>query len=197
MSEGTKSEINTAGFKEYLQHGGWDCGVSNVAYIEGIPRDDKNKVAVAKIINELGANKKEGTDILAIEDYFIARPEYDATADTNWTIDGLRSELEKGRVVMVAYQNWQKPKDRIGPARNKWGHYGMVYKIENDRIFMFDPGEKKGWKVLTIADFTERWYELDFSREDRAQKISWMRWALSVDIKAARAWRLAHKTPLM
>jgi ABC-type bacteriocin/lantibiotic exporter with double-glycine peptidase domain len=171
-------------FKEYRQKANWDCGLSTVAYFTGIPRS--NVAAISELSNELGVSVKEGTDIVAIEDYFASRPEFLARANTSWTLSGIQKELQEGRECMVAYQNWQKSSDR---GRTDWGHYGVIFKIENNRVYLFDPGEKKGWKIFTPAEFVERWYEVDYDRNHI--NILWPKWAISIDRRGAKERKLA------
>lgn len=197
MAEGVKTNIDTAVFKEYPQKTEEDCGLRLGAYLTGI--DNDNDAKIDQLAKDLHLRENEGVDIVDIEDYFLARPEYDARANTNWTIDEISEAINNGKVCVVDFQNWQRPEDQIGKEKDEWGHYGIIYKIANGRVHLYDPGEPETEckKDYSIDEFLERWYELDYSREDRSVKIPWIRWAMAIDYKAIEAARLAHKTLVM
>jgi hypothetical protein len=192
-----ENKVDTAIFKEYPQKTDADCGLRIAAYLTGINNDNEDELR--QIAGDLHLQESEGVDIVEMEDYFSMRPEYNARANTNWTMEGIKKILEEGKVCVVDYQNWQKPEDRTGSEKDEWGHYGIIYKVADGRVYLYDPGEPETecMKDYSIDEFVDRWYELDFSREDRSVKIPWIRWAMSLDYNAVKAARLDHKTALM
>ena len=163
-------KIKTKSFVNNLQKYNWDCGVAATAFL----MENKGyNVSRRSLIKELGASKDRGTDLVKIVEFFKKRPEFSAWTKDNWSFEELKKELTKGKALMAAYQNWEKPKDIGEPD---WGHYGVVLEIEGDRVSLFDPGSKTGHTELSREEFEKRWHETDLG-------VYYFRWALSVDLR--------------
>jgi ABC-type bacteriocin/lantibiotic exporter with double-glycine peptidase domain len=162
-------KIKSKFFRENLQKYGWDCGVAAVSFLMAA----KGKKTSRRIlIKEFGASKDRGTDLIKIVKFFDNRPEFEASVKENSSLNWIGKELKKGRLVLVAYQNWQGDSD-IG--KPDWGHYGVILEIKKDKIRLFDPGETTGQTEFTKEDFEKRWYENDLG-------VHYDRWAMSLDL---------------
>lgn len=162
-------KIKSKFFKENLQKYGWDCGVAAVSFLMAVKG---KKTSRRSLIKELGASKKGGTDLVEMVKFFENRPEFDAIVKEESSLDWIDGELKEGRVVMVAYQNWQGDSD-IG--KPDWGHYGVILEIKKDKILLFDPGEATGLTEFAKKDFEKRWYEDDLG-------IHYSKWAMSLNL---------------
>ncbi|HJY98444.1 MAG TPA: cysteine peptidase family C39 domain-containing protein [Patescibacteria group bacterium] len=147
----------------------WDCGVAVVAFLL---RRAGQRVSYAKLMKDLDASAKNGTDLVKIVAFLKSYPEFEIKIGDNWGFDDLTRELAKERVLLVAYQNWDGPKDVGKPD---YGHYGIVYKIKDDKISIFDPGTSTGLTEFKRDEFEKRWYEDDLG-------VHYFRWAASVRI---------------
>lgn len=156
-------------FLKNLQKYGWDCGVSAVAFLLDVKG---YKVSRRKIIKELNAGKSRGTDLVKIVEFFKSRPEFEVKIGQKTSFSWLKDETKKGRVVLVAYQNWQSDKD-IG--KPDWGHYGVIFEMVGDKVRLFDPGETTGLTEFNREDFEKRWYEDDLG-------VHYSKWAMSLNL---------------
>jgi ABC-type bacteriocin/lantibiotic exporter with double-glycine peptidase domain len=161
--------INLKSLPRNLQKYDWDCGVAVVGFL----MDNKgHKVTRKKLLKELGASAKRGTDLVKIVVFFKSRPEFEAKVEDKSSIELVKKELGRGKVVLVAYQNWQKKKDIGEPD---WGHYGVIYKVEGDKVYLFDPGSDSGLMEFTKEEFEKRWYEDDLG-------VHYFHWAMSLNL---------------
>lgn len=162
-------KIKSKSFLTNIQKYYWDCGVACVCFL----LDNKGQKVVRRaIVKELKASKDNGTDLVELVNFLKKRPEFKAKEKNNWSFDDLKRELTKGRVCLVAYQNWDRQKD-IG--RPDWGHYGIVVGIKRDKLKLFDPGSKTGITEFSWDDFEKRWYETDLG-------VYYPKWAMSLNL---------------
>jgi hypothetical protein len=170
--------LDTSESKKQIQEDYTSCGSRTVALAVSLKTGQD--INHSEIGDELGTTEAEGTDILEIERFFTRRPEYKMKAKTGWAIEEIQDELDSGRGIIVAYQNWQRPWHRLS---REWGHYGMIYKIEGGRVYLFDPGadETDGLTGFSTKEFLRRWWEKDFN-ESKTGKVPFPRWGMSLDL---------------
>lgn len=147
----------------------WDCGSASVAFLL---RMKGYRVNYAKLMKDLGASAKRGTDLVRMVQFFKARPEFAPEPKNRWSLGEITKELGKDRVFLVAYQNWDRPKD-IG--KPDWGHYGVIYAIEGGMVRLFDPGSDTGLTNFSREEFEKRWYEDDLG-------VHYHRWAMGLSL---------------
>ena len=162
-------KINSKSFLKNRQKYGWDCGVATTAFLLDVKGEAMGRRTIIKM---LGASKNRGTDLVEIVKFFKARPEFGPEKRRGSSFGWIRKELRLGRLVLVAYQNWQKPK-HIGEP--DWGHYGVIYEIVGQKVKLFDPGSKTGKVEFSYEEFEKRWYEDDLG-------IHYDKWAMSLAI---------------
>lgn len=135
-------------------------------------RNKGYRINYSRLAKELNASGGRGTDLVEIVNFFKNKPEFEAKVKNKSGLDWVGSELKKGRVCLVAFQNWQKPKDVGEPD---WGHYGVIYEIEGNKVHLFDPGEETGFIEYSKEEFLERWYEDDLG-------VHYPHWAMSLKL---------------
>lgn len=83
-----------------------------------------------------------------------------AVARTGLGLPELRSQLERGALVLVAYQAWRD--DEKTPWRDHWddGHYSVVTGMDDKNVYLMDPSmDERGF--VPHEEFKERWHDVD------------------------------------
>lgn len=93
-------------------------------------------------------------------------------AQNNRTISALNKALRAGEAVMVCYTE---------PILG-WGHYAIVRKITDKKIFLLDSDSETGNTTLLLKEFKRRWHDPMFTKTTR--------WAAMVGTKSPQKRRL-------
>lgn len=159
-------------YKTVLQKRNYDCGVAAVSMLlinSGI------SIGYKKLEKELKLSK-EGVSYAVIAEYVKGFKELKPWEKENASLKDLRSELKKGRLIMVVYQSWGK---RHEVEALECGHYSVVVGIKNGKLYMLDPGAYEnwgddiGWRIMDLKEFEKLWIDNDFGKIVN-------RWMLSV-----------------
>jgi ABC-type bacteriocin/lantibiotic exporter with double-glycine peptidase domain len=140
----------------YTQEEKWDCGAGVAELV--LKNLGCTEIDHKKLIEMLGTNEKEGTQLNKLVRFFNSLPELESKIKILATFEDLKAEIDKGRICIVAYQNWESPED-LGNFES--GHYAVVVEITQDRIKMLDTGEDNGEYEFDRWDFEHRWVEID------------------------------------
>ena len=83
-----------------------------------------------------------------------------AEAQTDLTFGKLREHLQRGALVIVAYQAWRD--DVKTPWAQLWddGHYSVVTGMDEANVYLMDPSQSdRGF--VPRQEFEERWHDVD------------------------------------
>lgn len=83
-----------------------------------------------------------------------------AEAKEHLGFDDLKRALDKGQMVVVAYQAWRE--DKVVDWKNRWddGHYSVVTGLDADNIYLMDPSQdNRGY--IPRQEFMSRWHDVD------------------------------------
>lgn len=140
----------------YLQEFDFDCGAGFAGII--LRNLGYTSIDHSKLIQMLKTTPNEGTSIYNLVAFIKSLPGLDPVIQIKSTYEDLQRETRKGRVCGVAYQNWDMPVDN---DKLEWGHYAIVYRAENNKIDLLDPGEKTGLYNFDREEFERRWIDRD------------------------------------
>ena len=161
-------KINPKLFTRSVQKYDWDCGVAAVYFLL---MSKGQTVDYSRLTKDLEASAENGTDLVKVAEFLKNRPEFEVEIKNESNLEWVENELSRGRFCLVAYQNWQGKKDVGEPD---WGHYGVIYRFEGNKVYLFDPGEDDGQTEFTKEEFVKRWYEDDLG-------VHYLHWAMSLN----------------
>ena len=107
----------------------------------------------------LHTTPKDGTEPGPIAD--VARAHgLSAEYRRDVTLGELRAALGRGETVILDLQAWA---DKPVKWADDWddGHYVVMTAMDERRIRFMDPSEDAGYGQLGIADFLERWHDVE------------------------------------
>ncbi len=150
-------------YKIILQKRNYDCGV---AATKAILINSGFKASYKKLEKDLDLTR-EGVSYKTIETYFKTLKDIKVKIKINAKIDDLKKELVTGNSCMVVYQSWGE-KHEVEAL--ECGHYGVVVKITNDKVYLLDPGAYEDWgdgigfRIMHLKDFENKWIDKDFGK---------------------------------
>ena len=134
----------------------YTCGAASAVAVLRAFGQPANERALAK---EMHSHPQKGTLPADIVAAMKARG-LGAKAKTGLTLPELRTHLERGALVMVAYQAWREDEKTAWPDRWDDGHYSVVTGMDDKNVYFMDPSQDdRGF--VPRAEFEERWHDVD------------------------------------
>ena len=147
-------------FPPITQSTHYSCGAAallSVFHYYGI--DSYNE---SELMQELGTNPKEGTDIGPMVSVAI---KYGLHADkkTKTTLKDLEQSLKNSQPVILAIQAWpDKPKN---PSEyvTEWneGHFVVLIGMDSTKLYFMDPSLVGSRGVIPKSQLKYRWHDID------------------------------------
>lgn len=134
----------------------YTCGASSAVAVLRALGMPANERAMAK---EMGSNNVVGTYAANIVKAMKARG-LSAEAKEHLGFDDLKRALDKGAMVIVAYQAWREDTDVEWKKRWDDGHYSVVTGLDADNIYLMDPSQDDRG-VIPRREFLDRWHDID------------------------------------
>lgn len=134
----------------------YTCGAAasvSVLRSLGLPANERS------MAKEMGSNNVVGTYAANIVKAMKARG-LDAEAKEHLDFADLRRALDKGQMVIVAYQAWKE--DNVVEWKKRWddGHYSVVTGLDAENIYLMDPSQDdRGF--IPRREFLDRWHDID------------------------------------
>lgn len=134
----------------------YTCGASSAVAVLRALGMPANERAMAK---EMGSNNVVGTFATNIVKAMKARG-LSADAKEHLSFDDLKRALDKGAMVIVAYQAWREDTDVEWKKRWDDGHYSVVTGLDAENIYLMDPSQDDRG-VIPRREFLDRWHDID------------------------------------
>lgn len=169
-----------------IQKKDYDCGVAaSYALLVNSKLKDVKYSQLAKTLKLT----KNGVSYRNIASYFSKIADLKPKIKTRASLNELKNETKKGRLVIVNYQTWGKPHE---VRKLVCGHYSVVVKVYRNKVYLLDPaahkdwGDGLGWRVMNLREFSRLWIDKEYGKIVK-------RWMVSVKpLKRKKSFNLLN-----
>jgi len=136
----------------------YTCGVASMQSLFCYFGDEWREDNLAK---ELGSGEEWGTGVDNIIS-FAKKQGYTANMVTDMTKDELRTHIDEGHPVLVAYQAWTDAQPPVN-WKDDWedGHYSLIIGMDDNYVFLMDPSTLGRYTYIPVEEFVDRWHDSD------------------------------------